>query len=400
MQDQPKYEILRPLTGIRGLTVLWVVIFHFSGGISVLAPALRPLALLSDRLRFRLDLLFMLSGFLMAYVYVQKHEQLNSKVYREFLWARITRFYPTYLVAMLIMLFTVGIARLVGFPFPDHYRLQVLPVRLIMAQAWPFLTSSMWSWNFPTWFLSALLFGYLSAIPCIWKLFTKLRVWRFTLPLVFILILAFKLLYRFQSLSEFRAVFQAFSEMFAGGALCALYLERKPFVAAMQRHLDKIVLLTLGCFVWVLRVSDPLAHQIVNSLLVLACPIFVAGLTAERSLTAKLLVTRPVQWMGKISYSLFVCHAVVLVPLRGLLPPNRFAGSPLSTRYAVLAFYVSAILIAAVAMYKFVEFPCAKALKRPPSGWPLTSRRKPVVVPQPAITSSYTAASVTSTEGL
>ena len=382
MLNQPKHDIIRPLTGIRGLTIAWVVVFHFSGGIGVLAPALTPLLLLSGRLRFRVDLLFVLSGFLTAYVYVQRHEQLNFKAYQAFLWGRLIRFYPTYLAALVCLVLTVAIGRLAGFSIPDHYDLQFLPFRLMMLQAWPFCSWTMWSWNFPTWFLSALLFGYLSIVPCIWKLFPKLRASCLTLPLIFASILVFKLLNQFAVLSEFRAVLQACCEMMAGGALCALCLERKPFVAAMQRHLDKIVVLFVVSSVFVLRVSAPLALQVVNGLFVLACPILVAGLTAERSLTAKLLATRPFHWLGKISYSLFVCHAVVLIPLRGLLPPDRFDGSPPSVRYAVLAFYVFAIMIFTVAMYKLVEVPCARALKQLAAGGQANFLGKTVPIPQ------------------
>jgi peptidoglycan/LPS O-acetylase OafA/YrhL len=330
------------------------------------------------------DLLFLLSGFLLAYVYIQRHEQFDSKSYRQFLWQRLIRFYPAYLVALSVLMFAVGLAWLLEFPLPDHYRLQVLPFRLLLLQAWPFLSWTMWSWNFPTWFLSALWFGYLFAVPCIWKLFPKIRASRFALLWVFAPMLVNMLLHRLTVLKEFHAVLQACCEMIAGGALCALYLERKPFVAAMQRHLDKIVLLFLISSISVLLISAPLTPLIINRLLRMACPLLLAGLTAERSRTARLLATRPFLWIGKISYSLFVGHAVVLIPLRGLLPPDRFAGSPLSLRCAILAFYASAILGFAVALYKFVEIPCARVLKRLSATQPVKSLEKSALIPQQA----------------
>jgi peptidoglycan/LPS O-acetylase OafA/YrhL len=385
MQNQPKHDIIRPLTGLRGLTITWVVVYHFRAGISILAPALNPLVLLTQQVRFRVDLLFLLSGFLLTYVYIRRHEQLDFKSYREFLWARLIRFYPAYLTALLVLMFEVGLCRLLKFPIHfEHYRLQVLPFRLALLQAWPFFSEITICWNVPTWFLSALWFGYLFAVPGIWKLFPKLRASRFTLLWVFTPILVYVLLSRFAVLREFYAVLQACCEMVSGGALCAIYVERKPIVAAMQRHLDKIVLLLLVPFVAVLWISSALATQIVNWLLLLACPILLAGLTAERSRTARLLATRPFLWIGNISYSLFVSHAVVLMPLARLLPPERFAGSPVSLRCAVLAVYVFAVLSAAVALYKLVEIPCARMLKQLSTKRSLGPCGKSAPVPQEA----------------
>ena len=272
MQNQPKHDILRPLTGIRGLTIAWVVVFHFGVGINVLAPALRPLVLLTQRLRFRVDLLFLLSGFLLAYVYFQRHERLNLKVYREFLWARLIRFYPAYLAALLVLICAIDFGRLLKVPIPDHYHLKELPFRLALVQAWPFFSWTKWSWNYPTWFLSALWFAYLFAFPCAWKLFPKLRASRFALLWVFAPVLVYLLLGGFAVLTEFQPVLRACCEVVSGCALCALYVERKPFVAAVQSHLDKIVLLFLVSFVVVLLVSTPLATQTVNWLLILAAP--------------------------------------------------------------------------------------------------------------------------------
>lgn len=370
MQNQSKHDIIRPLTGVRGLTIIWVVLYHFSAGISVLAPALWPVMVLSQRVTFRVDLLFMLSGFLLAYVYIERHEKFDFKVYRKFLWARLSRFYPPYFAAEVFLILAVCIGQLSNFPIPSNYSLKVLPFRFTLLQAWPFLSWTTWSWNFPTWFMSALFFAYLFAFPCVWKLFPKLRASRFAVLWVFAPILVCMVVCGFAVLRQFHAVSRACFGMLSGSALCTLYVERRPIVAAAQEHLDKIVLFFLGCFVLLLWMSSSLVNQVINDLLLLTCPLLLAGLTAERSLTARLFATRPFMWVGKISYSLYVTHAVVLIPLRGLLPPQRFAGSPLFLRSALLALYVFCILIFAVAMYKLVEVPCAEALKR------LSARRR------------------------
>jgi peptidoglycan/LPS O-acetylase OafA/YrhL len=365
MRDRPKHDVIRPLTGIRGLTIAWVVANHASFAIKCLAPGLMPLVLLSERLGFRMDFLFQLSGFVLTYVYVRRHEHFDLKVYREFLWRRLCRIYPSYLAALLFLVAAVGLCWLLEFPINyDHFQLRYLPFRLALLHAWPFFSWTRTSWNYPTWFLSALWFAYLFAFPCIWKMFPRFRASRFGLPWVFAPLLVYVLADTFTGLGQFREVFRAFCEVISGAALCALYLERKSFMAAMQRHLDKIVFLVVISFVPVLLDSSTMSGQIVTSLAILACPAFLAGLTAERSRFARLLATRQFQWVGTISYSLFVSHGVVLALLKHLLPPERFAGSPLFLRYAVLAFYVFAVLSFAIVLYKLVEVPCAEALKQ------------------------------------
>jgi peptidoglycan/LPS O-acetylase OafA/YrhL len=366
MQNRVKQAVIRPLTGIRGLTVAWVVLYHFGDAINVMMPALKPLVLLTERLKFRMDFLFLLSGFFLAYVYIQRQERFSLKAYRGFLWARFCRIYPAYLASVLVLVFELGFCRMLGLTIyhPENYQLQTLPFRLALLSAWPFLADITYGWITPSWFLSALWFSFLFAVPWIWKLFPKLRASRSTLPCVFAVILAYMLLREIAVLAEFQKVLQACCEMVSGAAVCALYVERKPFVAAMQRHLDKIVLLFIVSSLLVLLVSSPWAPQIANWVLLLACPMLLAGLTAERSLTARLFATRLLLWVGKISYSLYVSHYVVLGTLARLLPPAQFAESPLYMRWAILALYVFAVLICALCMYELVEVPCVRALKQ------------------------------------
>jgi peptidoglycan/LPS O-acetylase OafA/YrhL len=361
---------------------------------------LRWLVLLTERTMIRMDLLFLLSGFLMAYVYIQKHEQIDFKIYRAFLWERLTRFYPPYLAALLVLIFIVGVGRLLGFPDNDSYSLKALPFRLALLQAWPFFSWAKWQWNTPTWFLSALWFAYLFAFPCVWKLFPKLRASRFALLGVFSPVLLYVLVDRFDRGAQYSAVLQACCGVISGGALCALYVEQKRLVAVMQRHLDTIALLFLASFVLMVLVPVPAARENINSLLVLACPVLLAGLTAQRSMTASLLATRPFMWIGKISYSLFITNKVILKPLKVLLPPDRFADSPLPVRYAILAFYVFAILIFAVAMHELVEVPCTRALKRHHARRPSNSPERFKPVPQRATVPILTAPSPTRSEDI
>ncbi|MCX6905401.1 MAG: hypothetical protein NTW03_18365, partial [Verrucomicrobia bacterium] len=130
------------------------------------------------------------------------------------------------------------------------------------------------------------------------------------------------------------------------------------FVAAAQKHLDKIALGFL-----ILFFLRPVAPVVVNALLILALPLLLAGTTDESSLSAKILATRPLMWLGTMSYSIFVSHALVERVLKIVLPAQRFADAPLPLRALVLAAYAIAILGFALGLEKLFVLPCAKAMQ-------------------------------------
>ena len=87
-------RIIRPINGLRGLTVASAIILHFSASIILLMPVTKKFVLLSNRIVFRMDLCFRLSGFITAYIYISLSERLNFRAYKEFLQARLIRLYP------------------------------------------------------------------------------------------------------------------------------------------------------------------------------------------------------------------------------------------------------------------------------------------------------------------
>jgi peptidoglycan/LPS O-acetylase OafA/YrhL len=115
-------RIIRPINGLRGLTVASAIILHFSASIILLMPVTKKFVLLSNRIVFRMDLFFMLSGFITAYIYISLSERLNFRAYKEFLQARLIRLYPSYLATFLMLIagvvFAHSPAQRVSFDVP------------------------------------------------------------------------------------------------------------------------------------------------------------------------------------------------------------------------------------------------------------------------------------------
>jgi peptidoglycan/LPS O-acetylase OafA/YrhL len=106
------------------------------------------------------SLFFVLSGFILAYNYLQGRDGELRGTSRDFFINRFARIYPTYLFGMMLMA-----------PFEFQRRLDVMspaPLKLVrsgmlnltLAQAWALPDAT--TWNFPGWSLSAEAFFYLS----------------------------------------------------------------------------------------------------------------------------------------------------------------------------------------------------------------------------------------------
>lgn len=146
---------LAPLTGVRVFLALGVVLFHYQ-----LHWTLPPEAAgLLNRARLGVDVFFILSGFIMAHVYLRDGRPLN---YPKFLAARFAQIYPAHLFILVAMLVLVLVAPLLGVGLePGRFNAGDFVQTLILVQAW-FPRQTLALWNGPAWSLSAEWFAYLA----------------------------------------------------------------------------------------------------------------------------------------------------------------------------------------------------------------------------------------------
>ena len=83
------------------------------------------------------------------------------------------------------------------------------------------------------------------------------------------------------------------------------------------------------------------------------------SLLPDRGVVAAFLQTRPLQWLGVHSYSIYLVHVTVLTVFDW---PGRKFGEPL--KYAVVAVFVLAVLLAARCTYRWIEVPWRDRGKR------------------------------------
>ncbi|UQX13159.1 acyltransferase family protein [Candidatus Mycobacterium methanotrophicum] len=162
---------IRALTGLRITAAVWVVLFHFRPLLQDAMPRFRDA--LSPVLNCGaqgVDLFFILSGFVLTWNYLDRMGwSWSTRSTLHFLWLRLARVWPVYLVtlhlAALWVIFTLHVGHvpwqdLSGFSAVSYVR------QVLLVQLWfqPFFDGS--SWDGPAWSISAewlayLLFGVL-----------------------------------------------------------------------------------------------------------------------------------------------------------------------------------------------------------------------------------------------
>lgn len=162
---------IKALTGLRIIAAVWVVLFHFRPLLRLASPAFADaMAPVLDRGAQGVDLFFILSGFVLTWNYLERMgESFSPRATVHFLWLRLARVWPIYLVtlhlALLWVIFTLHVGHV---PTEDLSRLTAISYvrQVLLVQLWfePFFDGS--SWDGPAWSISAewlayLLFGVL-----------------------------------------------------------------------------------------------------------------------------------------------------------------------------------------------------------------------------------------------
>jgi peptidoglycan/LPS O-acetylase OafA/YrhL len=162
MKPAARVAEIPALTGLRTWLAWWVAIYHLT--IPELAP-LPPdgwLEPLRAKGYLAVDGFFVLSGFILSYVYRDAFARGATGTYPRFLIARLARIYPVHLAMTLVVVAMLGAMMLAtGFQprVAERFSLRELLLHLSLLHGWGF--SRMLAWNYPSWSISAEWFAYL-----------------------------------------------------------------------------------------------------------------------------------------------------------------------------------------------------------------------------------------------
>jgi peptidoglycan/LPS O-acetylase OafA/YrhL len=386
ISQDPRGEI-RALTGLRIVASLWVVLFHFRPMISDASPDFREaFAPLLNCGAQGVDLFFILSGFVLTWNYLDRMgRSWSTRATLHFLWLRLARVWPVYLVTLHLAALLVILSLHVGHvPLPEASDLTATSYirQVLMVQLWfqPYFDGS--SWDGPAWSISAewlayLLFGVLVLVIFRMRLATRARTLMWlalaaSLPPV-VLLLASGHFYTPWSWLP-RIVTQ-----FVAGALACAAVRRLRLTDRARHAAGYVSVLVVAAIVGVLYVFDanPLSGvQDTGGLVdVLFVPLVITLAIGVGSLPW-LLSTRVMVYGGEISFCLYMVHELVHTVWGWAVDQFDLPLEDFPWKWNVIGLIAIAVVVS-ILLYHLVEEPARRWMRRMVDVRPATVRTDP-----------------------
>jgi|CXWL01.1.fsa_nt_gi peptidoglycan/LPS O-acetylase OafA/YrhL len=349
---------IRSHTSLRGWAALMVVFVHFR---SFLHPSIDP-----DEVTFFLakgylwvDFFFILSGFVMAYVYDFEHPQRhNIRDTFHYLIARIARIYPLHLISLVAtLLFFITVA-LINWRlekesccvFDGSLRdAESLVANLFLMHAWGMFD---WvTWNLPSWSLSAEFFCYLIFAALLTLDGENRKLALVALSCTAVLFYCLCLATGSDVDENFRLSTVRAASAFTIGIM--LFLGRKVISVISER--------SLTCIQIVASIALLLAlHFGLADVLSIALMALIVLITWEdRGYLCNCLTTRHIHTIGLLSFSIYMWH--YLIKFIAQKDWEYYTGLPLQSSVAgsvlFVACLISLVLPISAWSYRFLEMP-------------------------------------------
>lgn len=365
---------IKALTGLRIIAALWVVLFHFRPMLADVSPEFREnLAPVLNCGAQGVDLFFILSGFVLTWNYLDRMGgEWSTRATVHFLWLRLARVWPVYLLTMHLAALIVILSLHVGHvPLPEVRDLTAISYvrQVLLVQLWfePFFDNT--SWDGPAWSISAewlayLLFGLIVLVILRLERTTRARslmvlAFAACLPPV-VLLLASGYFY-----TPWSWLPRIVTQFIAGALACAAV--RRLRLSTRARHIaGYLSLLLVVAMVGILYWFD--AHPIsgvVDSggvVDVLFVPLVITLAIGLGSLPW-LLSTRLMVYGGEISFCLYMVHELVHTTWGWAVLQFELTPQDNPWKWNVIGLILIALLLSSL-MYHFVEEPARRWMRR------------------------------------
>ncbi len=349
---------IRSHTGLRGVAALFVLFRH----LQLFGPHLpfEDATLIFARSYLMVDLFFILSGFIITYVYSrQVGPNMN---YRSFMTKRLIRLFPLHLFCLSILL--IGLVsqnvalRFLGKDFnplftPDST--VALISQIFLLNAW---YPSAGAWNIPTWSISAEIFAYALFPAIVFLTFEVNRKRRLALLVGSLIFYAF-IAYTTGSLDITAGL--APMRCLAGFVLGVL-------IHAYRNSLPDLSIGSIGVLQFLALSGSTLALALpLNDVFVI--PFFallVYSTWSDKGWLSSFFGGNICHYLGRISYSVYLTHYVVIL----LLYPtwtaiaSRLSSDPLALRGLWIFVVLAVVLVSSHFTYHWVEEPSRRWLTK------------------------------------
>jgi peptidoglycan/LPS O-acetylase OafA/YrhL len=383
---------IRALTGLRIIAAVWVVLFHFRPMVADASPGFRDaLAPVLNCGAQGVDLFFILSGFVLTWNYmVRMGRSFSIRATLHFLWLRLARVWPVYLVTLHLAALLVILSLHVGHvPLPEVRDLTAISYvrQILLVQLWfqPFFDGS--SWDGPAWSISAEWLAYLLFGPLV---LVVLRMERATRARSLILLAVAASLPPVVMLLASGQFYTPWSWLprivtqFVAGALACAAVRRLRLTDRARRIAGYLSVLLIAGLVGTLYWFD--AHPIDGVMDsggvvdVLFVPLVITLAIGAGSLP-RLLSTRVLVYGGEISFCLYMVHELVHTAWGWAVLQFELTTQDNPWKWNVIGLLAIAVGASAL-LYHFVEEPARRWMRkmvdiRPAEAQPAEAKTEP-----------------------
>ncbi len=345
-----KPEPITSLTTIRGYLACWVLLYHLSKELFLLLPATVVLAPAIEAGHLAVPGFFVLSGYVLWINYESWFSDFQFQRTYRFLLHRFARLYPVHIVTLLATLAMVIGGSVSGIEFPKNlYSPGYFFRNLLLIHTW--VPHFHFNWNYPSWSISSEWFAYL-CFPSICLLLHQIKETKAAFAAASVSALTIVLFAMFGKGLLFREMLLVVP-LFSMGCCLGLLLGHRAS-PVHRSYVPECILLGVFCAPFLVGVNR---LQIVEHLLLAG---LVGSLGWIKSSASIVWTNRLGKWIGDISYSLYMCHFLVIKVANQLVPLHSLSQSSFSMRFLTFVSYLIVIFGLSWTTYIVVERPCQR----------------------------------------
>ncbi len=338
-------EHIKAHTGLRGIAAALVALLHMHFEEIIPNQFWEPFIGVAVSW-YPVDVFFMLSGFILGYVYVSDIQKPKID-YKDYLVKRFARVAPLHYLTIL----GAGVMALVAlyFDLPNRgYHLSEILPQLLMVHAYPIIGNG--GWNGPSWSISMEFFAYLFLFPLVFTLVAKTGK-NYLLILLYFIALAIIWAVSDHSTRGWPAITRITCHFSIGYLLYALTTFKNPALQVASKFVSLWLLLAI---VWMFmqnlfsQTTSRLLFQAIFALLILG------SADNKSSLAKTILANKVFLWLGIISYSIYMIHGLIGKVIHVCV--GKISDDLLIQVFVVIGAYVFLLVVSWVS-YQFFEVP-------------------------------------------
>lgn len=335
------------LTALRGLGAIWVLMFHMTPITLTILPEAIHFQPLIENGYFAVAMFFILSGYVLDRIYADQVQSPGKFKRCNFYLRRWIRVYPVHIVTFAFLVAMQWLGVLAQQP-ADTLPNAVLT--LLLVQAW--VSAPSYSWNYPSWSISAEMFAYL-LFPLLAVLFSRLSTRSSKACAICLLTILAITSYTLISFISFRDLVCVVSTFCLGMGLSRAVKT----TASTHSYLYSIALVAIIVLPFYTERAIVLSAGFIIAFSIL---ISIAGLDSVKVLSGDNILGKAMKRLGDMSYSIYMTHAITISLIGTYVPYGSISDRYLLIRIAAEAAVVFLIVGTAYMFYFIVESPLQK----------------------------------------